>query len=153
MEKYFKNEQKELVNAVEHTLQQIDKWSSLKIYIGTDSQNYSHLTRYVTTIVYRYGNRGAHYIYYKEDVPRIKSEYLRLYDEGVRTIQAWEMLTSEIPISVESLEFDYADVKKTISSKLVKDFKGWTEGLQQKAVFKSGQMIATRAADHLCRKL
>ncbi len=153
MEKYFKNEQKELVNAVEHTLDQIEKWPALKMYIGTDSQNYSQITRYVTTIVYRYGQRGAHYIYFKEDVPRIRSEYLRLYDEGVRTIAAWEMLTSEIPISVEGLEFDYSDIKKTISSKLVQDFKGWAAGLQQKAVFKSGQMIATKAADHIARKM
>jgi predicted RNase H-related nuclease YkuK (DUF458 family) len=152
MEKYFKNEQKELVNVIEHTLDQINKCPTLKIYIGTDSQNYSHITRYVTAIVFRYGLRGAHYIYFKEDVPRVRAEYLRLYDEGVRTIQTWEMLTSEIPISVDGLEFDYSDIKKTISSKLVQDFKGWVTGLQQKAIFKSGQMIATKAADHLCRK-
>lgn len=151
MEKYFKNEQKELVNIIEHTLEQLDKWPNMKIYIGTDSQNYSDITRYVTAIIYRYGHRGAHYIYFKENVPRVKTDYLRLYDEGVRTIQAWEMLTTEIPIAVEGLEFDYADVK-TISSKLVQDFKGWCAGLQQKAIFKSGQMIACKAADHICRK-
>lgn len=152
MEKYFRKEGGELINAVEHTLEQINLWSNLKIYIGTDSQNFSSITRYVTTIVYRYGNRGAHYIYFREDVPRVKTDYLRLYDEGVRTINTFEMLTSEIPVSVEALEFDYADAKKTISSKLVQDFRGWVAGIQQKAVFKSGWMIATKAADHICRR-
>lgn len=153
MNKYFKLENKDTVNLITHTLEQIDKFENLSIRIGTDSQNHSQITRYVTTIVYRYGNRGAHYIFFKEDVARIKSEYLRLYDEGVRTIQAWEMLTAEIPIAVEGLEFDYADIKKTLSSKLVQDFRGWASGLNQVAVFKSGQMIATKAADHLVRKL
>lgn len=152
MDRYFRTEEGDLVNSVEHTLDQINKWSNLKIFIGTDSQNFSSVTRYVTTIVYRYGNRGAHYIYFKEEVLKIKSEYLRLYEEGVRTIQIYEMLTSEIPVSVEALEFDYADVKKTLSSKLVQDFKGWVVGLNQVAVFKSGQMIATKAADHICRR-
>jgi predicted RNase H-related nuclease YkuK (DUF458 family) len=74
MEKYFKTEQGLTVNIVEHTLQELEKWPNLVIRIGTDSQNYSSITRYVTTIVYRYGNRGAHYIFYKQDLPRVKIE-------------------------------------------------------------------------------
>jgi predicted RNase H-related nuclease YkuK (DUF458 family) len=149
MDKYFWTEEGERVNIVEHTLEQIEKWPNLTIRIGTDSQNYSGITRYVTTIVYRYGNRGAHYIYYKEEVPRIRVEYNRLYDEGVRTIDAAELLTADIPVAVEALEFDFADVKKTISSQLVSVFKNWGNF---NAVFKSGQMIACKAADHICRR-
>lgn len=149
MEKYFTTEWGEKVNIVEHTLEQIEKWPNLVIRIGTDSQNYSGITRYVTTIVYRYGNRGAHYVYFKEEVPRIRVEYNRLYDEGVRTMEAHDLLTSEIPVAVQALEFDYADVKKTLSSQLVSTFKSWGYG---NAVFKSGDMIACKAADHICRR-
>lgn len=149
MDKYFKTEQGERVNIVEHTLQQIEKWPNLIIRVGTDSQNYSSVTRYVTTIIYRYGHRGAHYIYYREEVPRIKIEFNRLYDEGVRTIEAAELLTSEIPVAIEALEFDYADTKKTISSQLVSIFKNWGSF---RAEFKSGEQLATKAADHICRR-
>lgn len=149
MEKYFTTEQGEKVNIVEHTLEQISKWPNLTIRIGTDSQNYSGITRYVTTIVYRYGRRGAHYIYFRDEVPRVRVEYSRLYDEGVRTMEAYELLTRDIPVSVEALEFDYADVKRTISSQLVSVFKNW--GVSN-AVFKSGEMIACKAADHICRR-
>lgn len=127
--------------------------NNLTIRIGTDSQNYTSITRYVIAIVFRYGTRGAHYIYHMEEVPRIGTDYLRLYGEGVRTIETTELITREIPISIEGLEFDFADVKKTISSKLVQDFKGWTVGITQRPIFKSGQMIAIKAADHICRKL
>lgn len=149
MEKYFRKENGELVNIVEHTLEQLEKWPNLKIYIGTDSQNFSGLTVYVTAIVFRYGLRGAHYIYYKEKVPREKAEFTRLYNEGLRTIEAHSLLTEEIPVQVEALEFDYADAKKTVSSQLVQIFKNWGN---LNAVFKSGEMIATRAADHICRR-
>lgn len=140
------------MNIIEHTLEQLSKYPSLTIRIGTDSQDWGRETVYVTAIVFRYARRGAHYIYYKEKVPRVKVEYMRLYDEGVRTIQCFEMLTGEIPISVEGLEFDYADIKRTLSSKLVSDFKGWSSGINQRALFKSGDQIATKAADHICRR-
>lgn len=146
MEKYFRKESGELVNIIEHTLEQLDKYSGLEIYIGTDSQSYGDSTVYATTIVYRYGLRGAHFIYHKERLPRVKDDFLRLYNEGYRTLKASDLLTEEIPVSVKALEFDYADIKKTISSKLVSSFKGY-----QNAVFKSGQMLASKAADHECR--
>ena len=155
--KYFKTIDGKTVNAVEHTLEQIDKYPNLKIHIGTDSQSYGggrrkSKTVYVTTIIFRYGNRGCHYIYLKEEItPKIKSEYMRLYDEGVRTISTYERLTSEIPVAVEALEFDYQEVDDTISKKLVSTFRGWVFSLNVKASFKSSQMIATKAADHIIR--
>lgn len=140
-----------MVNAVQHTLEQVDKNPNLKIYIGTDSQSYSEETVFVTTIVYRYGRRGCHYIYHEETMKRVRSDYYRLYDEGVRTIETFSKLVAEIPISVEALEFDYQEVLSTVSKKLVKDFRGWVSGLPVKSVFKSGEMIATRAADHIIK--
>jgi predicted RNase H-related nuclease YkuK (DUF458 family) len=145
MEKYFKTIEGKYINIVTHTLEQLNKWPNLKIFISTDSQSMSDFTRYATTIVYRYGTRGAHYIVFKEEVPRERVEYTRLYNEGMRTYEAWEILTKEIPVN-PILEFDYADVKKTISSNLVSVFRGYPN-----AVFKSGQMIASKAADHECR--
>lgn len=146
MERWFRTEQGKLVDIVDHTLEQVNLHPNLKIYIGTDSQTHSETVVYVTAIVYRYGRNGAHYIYYKERVPKIKDQFLRLYNEGLRTIETAEIIREEIPIAIEALEFDYANVKKTLSSPLVSVFKGY-----QGATFKSGMMIATKAADHICR--
>lgn len=150
MDKYdFRTEEGLKINLVEHTLEQIQKWPNLKIYVGTDSQNYSGITRYITAVVFRYGKTGAHYVYSKDELPRVKGEYNRLYGEGTRSIEAAEILTKDIPVAVEAIEFDYADAKKTISTQLVSTFKGW---VGFKAVFKSGQMMACKAADHICRR-
>lgn len=149
MERYFKTQEGETVNIIQHTLEQIEKWAHLKIYIGTDSQDcHGRETDYVTCITYRYGQRGAHFIYFKETVPKVKdmTQFARLYDEGVRTIEVARILTDELPIAVEAMEFDFADEKPTLSSKLVGVFKGY-----QNSVFKGGEMIACKAADHILR--
>ena len=147
MEKYFKTESGELVNLIEHTLEQLDRYPNMDVYIGTDSQTRGGETTYATAVVYRYGTNGAHYIYYKKRVPSVKDDFLRLYNEGHMTITAFDLLTRETPITITALEFDYNDLKKTLSSKLVSSFKGF-----ENAVFKSGKMIATKAADHICRR-
>jgi predicted RNase H-related nuclease YkuK (DUF458 family) len=155
MDKYFRTEQGERVNVVEHTLDQVEKWPNLRVYVGTDSQDYGGITRYVTAVVYRYGKRGAHYIYFKEEVPRVRDMYTRLYDEAVRTITAAQIIDSEIPISFAGLEFDYNQIPKWASNKLVSSIGGWAKGLNYRAVFKNTGddiMMACKAADHICRK-
>lgn len=154
MEKYFRTQEGERVNIVEHTLEQLDKWPHLKVYIGTDSQDYGSITRYVTCIAYRYGNRGAHFIYLRDEVSRVRDMFTRLYNEGVRTIETADLLVKEIPIAIEYLEFDYNNIPKWASHKLINSIGGWVKGLNQRAVFKntaSHVMITTKAADHCCR--
>jgi len=148
MEKYFRTQDGKIVNIIEHTLDQIEKFNHLEISIGTDSQDWGQDTVYVTCIAYRYGRRGAHFIYLKEVVSRIKdfSQFTRLYGEGLRTLEIHDTLTQDIPIAVKALEFDFADAKKTISSKLVSAFKGYAN-----STFKTGEMIACKAADHVIR--
>jgi predicted RNase H-related nuclease YkuK (DUF458 family) len=145
MEKYFRTQEGELVNIVEHTLEQLEKWPNLTIYIGSDSQVDDGRLVYATSIVFRYGTRGAHHIFHIEDVDRIKDDFLRLYNEGVRTVETYDLLTEELPV-VATLEFDYNNMKKTLSSNLVSIFKGY-----HNAKFKSGEMLATKSADHICR--
>jgi len=148
MEKYFKTIKGDYINIVKHTIEQLNKWPDLKIYISTDSQSHSNITRYATCIVYRYGTRGAHYVVFKEEVPRFSrndKEFTRLYEEGIRTLAASKIFQDELSI-YPVMEFDYANIKDTLSSKMVGIFKGYTN-----SVFKGGEMIASKAADHECR--
>ncbi len=151
MDKYFRTQDGERVNVVQHTLDQLKKWPNLKVYVGTDSQDYSSITRYVTTVVYRYGNTGAHFVYFKEEIPRVRDMFTRLFRESEQTITAAQLIDSEIPIAFEALEFDYNNLPRWASNKLVSSVKGWVTGLNYKATFKSGEVLATKAADHICR--
>ena len=151
MDKYFRTEGGERVNVVEHTLEQLKKWPNLTIRIGTDSQDFGRASRYATVIVYRYGHRGAHYIYFLEDVPKQKDMFTRLYDEAVRTIEAAQLIDSEIPVAFDGLEFDYNHIPQFNSNRLLASVRGWAMGLNYKAIFKGEEQMATRAADHVCK--
>lgn len=141
-----------LVNIVEHTFEQIRKHPNVKIYIGTDSQDKDGYSHYATCIVYRYGRNGAHFIYSRESITRIQDMFTRLYTEGVRTVETAELIRTEVPsISFEALEFDYADVAKTMSTRVVSSLKGWVKGLGMNPSFKGGEKISTKCADHVCR--
>jgi len=153
MEKWFCTQDGERVSIVDHTLEQINKWPNLKIYIGTDAQDYGKITRFATCIVYRYGHRGAHFIYFWEEVPVIRDLFSRLYAEGVRTVETAELLREHLPaIAIEALEFDYSDIKKTKSTPVISALRGWVKGLGLNASFKSGEQLATKAGDHVCRR-
>ncbi len=151
MEKYFRTKEGKLVNIVEHTLEQIAKNPNVKIYVGTDSQDEDGKTEYATCIVYRYGRNGAHFIYSRESVNIIRDMFTRLYTEGVRTIEVAELMRTEIPSIQLTLEFDYADVVKTMSTRVVSALRGWAMGLGFKPSFKSGEKLATKSADHVAR--
>lgn len=151
MERYFRTEQGDIVNILNHTINEIGKHPNLNIYVATDSQNYGDSTVYVTAIVYRYGTRGAHYIFLKQRVKRIRDHYKRLFQEAVYTIETAEMLTTDSPVTIEALEFDYNNKLKTISTSVIQAATGWANSLGYKTIVKPGEMIAAKAADYLCR--
>lgn len=151
MEKYFKMEDGKLVNIVEHTMEQIKLNPNLRIYISTDSQNYGSKTVYATAVVYRYGQRGAHFVYNKQRMTRIRDNFSRLWKEAEYTIETAQTINAEIPVKIEALEFDYNNKKITKSTNLVASVVGWAQSLGYRALVKPDEMIASKAADHVCR--
>lgn len=149
--KYYRTENGVLVNVIEHTIEELIVNPDLKVYVSTDSQNYGASTVYATVIVYRYGLRGAHYIYNKIKVPRIKDTFTRLYREGELTIECAEYIQKNSSVKIHAVEFDYNSRKITQSTNLVPVLKGWAESLGYKALVKPDEMIASKAADHLAR--
>jgi predicted RNase H-related nuclease YkuK (DUF458 family) len=137
---------------MEHILAEIEKNPHLCIYIGTDSQNETKRRRtiYATVVVFRYGTRGAHFVYHKQTVGIIRDRFTRLFGEAEKTIELAEMITGEIPVKIEALEFDYNARKKTESTKVIPAAKGWAESLGYRVNVKPETLLAIRAADHIC---
>ncbi len=150
--RWFRTEKEERVNLVEHTKKVISENQNVRIYVGCDSQDYGQETKFVTVVCYRWeGRKGAHYIYLLEREKRYRDTYTRLYQEGVKSLEVLSIL-QEIPfLKIEAVEFDFNNIKETISTKLISTFRGWCDGLGQKSIFKGGEMIATKAADHKVR--
>ena len=152
MEKYFKTEQGERVSVIEHCAEILSNNPNTEILIGTDSQNSKTESKYSTVIVFRNGLRGAHYIYNTVKVPKIKDLFSRLFKECELSIDIAEFISKNSSFKVSAIELDYNDFKKTKSTPLISATKGWIESLGYKAILKSGEMIAAKAADHICRK-
>lgn len=161
----------EIVDPIAHSKEMISqfakrkKWDDeLRIYVGTDSQNTRYSTRYVTVIAYRHGNRGADFIYWKENVKKIKASAKvvvgqdlirvevsqRLWGEVERSLAVAQLLNSgDVP--VYCVDLDVNDKVGTGSNSLAASGRGYIVGSGFKCSVKPEEQCASRAADHLVR--
>lgn len=120
------------------------------IHVGTDSQNYAGKTIYVTTIVFRFPGRGAHVIYTKQKVSRIRDMWTRLWNETERSIELANFLRDELGVPVEQVDLDYNESPEYASHKVLKVAKGFVESLGFRASAKPDLLLACWAANSLC---
>ncbi len=152
MDRWFKTEEGLNVDVVDHCVAQLRRLGQLKIYLSTDSQNMGPKTIYSTAIVFRYGSKGCHFISKTTVIPRVRDNFSRLFKEAEYTIEAADLISAEIPFKFEALEFDYNDRLKTESTKVISAATGWAASLGYNTIVKPGEMIASKAADHVVRR-
>ena len=146
----FKNIKGERIDPVEHTLKILRDYPTVKIHIGSDSQNIGKKTKYATVIAYRYGSRGVHYILSKKTELLIKDMWTRLWKEAEMSIDIAQWLTHQVSVRVE-IDMDYNSDENFKSSKLISATKGWANSLGYKVNIKPNNQIATKAADYHCK--
>lgn len=123
----------------------------IQVYVGTDSQDHDTRTVYVTAIVLHYGNTGGHVIYSREDVPRIRDRFSRLYGEVERSVQVARFLRDDCGIPVSYIDLDLNSSKKWDSNKVLPSATGLCEAFRFQHRCKPGAAYAVRIADILCR--
>ena len=146
----FKNIKGERIDPVEHTLKILRDYPTVKIHIGSDSQNIGKKTKYATVIAYRYGSRGVHYILSKKTEILIKDMWTRLWKEAEMSIDIAQWLTHQVSVRVE-IDMDYNSDENFKSSKLISATRGWANSLGYKVNVKPNNQIATKAADYHCK--
>jgi len=129
----FKNIKGERIDPVEHTLKILRDYPTVKIHIGSDSQNIGKKTKYATVIAYRYGSRGVHYILSKKTELLIKDMWTRLWKEAEMSIDIAQWLTHQVSVRVE-IDMDYNSDENFKSSKLISATKGWANSLGYKSM-------------------
>lgn len=152
MEKYFRLEGGEKVNVIDHCSKILGEYPNAEILIGCDSQNTKNNTKYSVVIVFRYGLKGAHYVYQNVKVPKIRDLFTRLFKECELSLEIAEYINNNTSYKVKAIELDFNDSKITKSTPLISATKGWCESLGYKVTLKSGEMIACKAADKCCRE-
>jgi predicted RNase H-related nuclease YkuK (DUF458 family) len=129
----------------------LEKYPETKIHVGCDSQSYSTKTNYVTTVVFRYDKRGAHVIYRKETVPKVKDMWTKLWGELQRSIDIAGYLRIEGGINIHQIDLDYNNNPKHKSNMIVKTAIGYMESLGYNYAIKPETLIAISVANELCR--
>ena len=155
--KFIREKDGAFVDPVKYALQVMSEaHGSVKVYVGTDSQNFKRKTCYCTAICFHYDNesgsgRGVHVIYFKERVKKKTDHFLRLWDESQRSIEIAERLRRG-GVAIERIDLDYNNDEYWYSNKLVAAGVGMVKGFGYNVAVKPEKLIATRAADHLIRK-
>lgn len=155
MRKLYKLEDGTIVDPIKHTIDILKEHPDAKIYVGTDSQNKRHQTCYVTCICYKYAYRGAHYIYFRENVKKIKERWPRLWGEVERSVEI-AVLLEQNSLKVYRIDLDFNKKEIARSSQMVSAAKGYVIGMgfapEQVTVKPEDGQIATKSADHICRR-
>ena len=136
----------EKINTITYTLKIIEKYPDVKIHVGTDSHSLNDNTRYITAIAYRFNQSGVHYIYSKNNFPKIIDKWERLWKETELSIEIAQILNNK-EINIE-IDMDYNSDERYYSNRLVAVAKGWANSLGFKVNIKPFNQIATSAADY-----
>lgn len=138
------------VSELSHTLKVLRTNPTARIYVGCDSQNKKRYSYYVVVIAYRYGQKGAHYIYSRYRVPKIRDRWSRLWKEVELSKQVADKLRDS-GIEIYSIDLDYNKDKTAGSHSIVQAATGYCIGSGYRVSVKPEEQVACRAADHLVR--
>lgn len=139
-----------IIDLDSHVIEVLKNYPDSQLFVGTDSQNITHKTVYVTTIVFRYPQRGAHVVYYKHVQPRIWDMWTRLWKETEKSIELADYLRQELKVPIAQIDMDYNENPDFPSNKVLKAAKGFIESLGFTAKAKPNITLACWAANALC---
>lgn len=122
---------------------------AVKIFVGSDSQNYPKETRYATTVVFRYENNGAHVIYHKESTPLVTDMWTRLWGELQRSIDVAGYLKFECHVPIEQIDLDLNSDPEFRSNRVFQAAVGYAQSMGYNAKTKPDLLMATWAANVL----
>ena len=125
--------------------------SDVQVHVGCDSQNHKRHTVYVTTVVFRFPNNGAHVIYRRERVPKIHDMWTKLWGETERSVALANLILEECGLRVHQIDLDFNSDSKYASHKLVSASSGYITSLGFNSKVKPDLLMAAWAANVLCQ--
>jgi len=145
---------KKVKNTIEYIKKYLKDNPDTKIIVGTDSEQYSNYTNYVTVICLVKPTKGAHIIYSENKEKKIYDIFSKLWNE----VEFTRNVADEIEKSINNnsnkkMVTVHLDVnkKKNAKSNIVHDSAvGYLKGLGYSVETKPNSWVATKAADWLC---
>jgi predicted RNase H-related nuclease YkuK (DUF458 family) len=151
MEHVFKSLSNEkVVDLIPYLKEKLSASDDIKIYIGTDSQNIGGKTVYASVIVLHYGNRGAHVVYSRMKVERIRERFAKLWKEVEISMEVAQYLR-EHDINATYIDIDLNPDPRYGSNNVLRAALGFVESFGYVARCKPDAVSASYAADRLCK--
>lgn len=125
--------------------------TEVQVHVGCDSQNHKRHTVYVTTVVFRFPNNGAHVIYRRERLPKILDMWTKLWGETERSVELANLILEECNLRVHQIDLDFNSDSKFASHKLVSASSGYIASLGFNSKVKPDLLMAAWAANVLCQ--
>lgn len=149
--KQWKLEGGQQIELLTHIQEILAKNPDATIFVGTDSQNKRHFTNYVTCVCFKYNHKGAHYIYQRELVKRIRDRWTRLWKEVEKSLQVAKFIDS-YSYKIECVELDFNEKELARSHDMVAAARGYVVGSGFNCNVKPETQCAAKAADYVCRR-
>jgi predicted RNase H-related nuclease YkuK (DUF458 family) len=101
-------------DVIEYIKTYIEKWPNLTISVGCDSIQLRKKTTYAFTITMYNGDarNGAHVIFYRESLPRIRDNFERLHNEAMFTEKIADFLQTELEPSYVRRDLNDRELKR-----------------------------------------
>ncbi len=147
--KKFSNREK--IDIIPYIQEYINGHKDVNIWIGTDSQNRRHNTVYALVICLRIEGKGAHLLYTKFEVPRIKDNRERLIQETWLTIEMAEYIKEQTGIRCEFLDLDLNPDPIYGSNTALSACTGMCNGYGYEFRHKGNDVMTSYAADILVK--
>ncbi|MFT4662617.1 MAG: putative RNase H-related nuclease YkuK (DUF458 family) [Patiriisocius sp.] len=140
----------EQVNLISHAQNYLKKNPDCEVHVGCDSQNVRGITIYVTTVVFRHEGQGAHVIYKKEKLDRIKDMWSKLWAETERSVDLANHLSNDLGIKISQIDLDYNTDPAFKSHGVYTAATGYVSSLGYVVKAKPNLLMAVWAANALC---
>ncbi len=124
---------------------------NVELIIGNDSQNRKHKTIYALCIGLRIIGKGAHVIYSRYEVPRIKDNRERLIKETWDSIELAEYIKEMTGIKATFIDIDINPDKKFGSNVALSACAGMCSGYDYDFRHKGDNPQLTYASDYLVK--
>ena len=141
------------VDLVPYLKEYIAKHPETEILIGCDSQNQKRDTIYAIVVGLNRPGKGAHVIYWRFEVPRVRIEEnsVRLLNEVWFSVEVAELIKSQIGIKPKWIDIDLNPDPKWGSNKTLTAAVGIVTGMGYNVRHKGNNPMMTYAGDKLVK--
>ncbi len=143
------------VELIQYVKDYKEKYPETQLLIGTDSQNRKRKTVYAIVLgLYRPG-KGAHVLYTRLEVPRIRDGNTRLLNEVWYSIEVAEKLKDEVGLKAKFIDIDINEDKHFKSNAVLTSALGLVKGMGYEVRHKNNPVgdspLMCYAADNLVK--